>query len=434
MRLLRLLLFVLWAGLLAFLTPVVLLLVFGFQDTPLVSPPASAEQNDIGRIKTLLQRHDPRNLRDGETRTLTISERDLNLALRAALPAPEWQRGQVSLSERGAALHYTLRVSGNPLGQYLNVSLHILEKDGVLGVQAVEVGELALPGWSVAPLLVLADGALRASFEEYVGVRDAVRAVALHEGRTSITYRWDRTLAKRLEQRGREAVLPAADRERAVAFYRELSRVSATVGRRASLERLLQPLFVLARARSGDGDAAAENRALLLVLGTVLNRSSMHRLVGGDPADLGRGHYYVRWTLHERHDLAQHFAVSAAIAAAGNPVLADAIGVFKELDDSRGGSGFSFADLLADRAGVELAAAAAGADAGRIQGLMAAESLREADFMPPIDQLPEGLQELEFRQRYRNLDDPRYARLKGEIDTRIARLPLHQKGDGGIKK
>jgi uncharacterized protein YfiM (DUF2279 family) len=140
----------------------------------------------------------------------------------------------------------------------------------------------------------------------------------------------------------------------------------------------------------------------------------------------------VRWTLHDRHDLAQHFAVSAAIAAAGNPVLADAIGVFKELDDSRGGSGFSFADLLADRAGVELAAAAAGADALRIQGLMAAESLREADFMPPIDQLPEGLQELEFRQRYRNLDDPRYARLKGEIDTHIARLPLHQKGDGGI--
>ena len=41
--------------------------------------------------------------------------------------------------------------------------------------------------------------------------------------------------------------------------------------------------------------------------------------------------------------------LSAAIAAAGGGVLADTIGVFKELDDSRGGSGFSFIDLLADR-------------------------------------------------------------------------------------
>jgi uncharacterized protein YfiM (DUF2279 family) len=199
------------------------------------------------------------------------------------------------------------------------------------------------------------------------------------------------------------------------------------VGPRDSLSTLLEALFDTARRRSGDGDAVEENRALLLVLGTVLNRSSMHRLVGGDPADLLPGHYYVHWTLYGRNDLAQHFGISAAITVAGGSVLADSIGAYKELDDSRGGSGFSFADLLADRAGVELALAATGARAESVQQALADEGLVEPDFIPSLSDLPEGLMEMEFRQRYRDLDDARYGHIKREIDTRIALLPIHRR-------
>jgi uncharacterized protein YfiM (DUF2279 family) len=300
-----------------------------------------------------------------------------------------------------------------------------LEQDGELSLARVRAGELNVPGWLLNPVVALADNLLKFRFAEYRGARDSMQGVVLGDGEASFTYRWDRALAKQIEQRGRAVLLPAADRERALAYYRLLAATSRGVGNKASLAVLLQPLFTLAGQRSGDGDAGAEQRALFLVLGTVLNRSSMHRLVGGDPADLQPGHRYVRWSLAGRGDLAQHFGVSAAIAAAGGGVLADTIGVFKELDDSRGGSGFSFADLLADRAGVELAKAAMGADAVRIQRAMASSTLSEADFMPPIDDLPEGLMEMEFKQRYRDLDDARYARVKSEIDTRIARLPVY---------
>ena len=126
-----------------------------------------------------------------------------------------------------------------------------------------------------------------------------------------------------------------------------------------------------------------------------------------------------------RGDLAQHFGISAAIAAAGGGVLADSIGVFKELDDSRGGSGFSFPDLLADRAGVRLSTAALGAEARRIQRAMASDALSETDFMPPIDALPEGLMEMEFKQRYRDLDDARYGFVKNDIEQRLALLPIY---------
>ena len=112
---------------------------------------------------------------------------------------------------------------------------------------------------------------------------------------------------------------------------------------------------------------------------------------------------------------------------AGGSVLANAIGAYKELDDSRGGSGFSFPDLLADRAGVELAEAATGSAAANMQRLMAEDGLKESDFMPLLDDLPEGLMEMEFRQRYSDLDDARYGHVKREINSRIALLPLHQR-------
>jgi len=86
--------------------------------------------------------------------------------------------------------------------------------------------------------------------------------------------------------------------------------------------------------------------------------------------------------------LAQHFLISAGIAAAGGSRLADAVGLFKELDDSRSGSGFSFTDLAADRAGVRFAESATGPNAARLQGLLA-DKAEESLFMPRVRDLPE---------------------------------------------
>ena len=58
-------------------------------------------------------------------------------------------------------------------------------------------------------------------------------------------------------------------------------------------------------------------------------------------------------TLDGREDFAKHFIVSAAIAAFADTALADAIGLYKEIDDARYGSGFSFNDIAADRAGTK---------------------------------------------------------------------------------
>lgn len=108
-------------------------------------------------------------------------------------------------------------------------------------------------------------------------------------------------------------------------------------------------------------------------------------------------------------------------AEAGTP-LADAVGLWKELDDTRrGGSGFSFADLAADRAGTRLGEAAVG-DARRLQAALA--DADEPDFMPDVAALPEFLSAREFVARYGGVGAPAYERQTAEIESRIDALPL----------
>ena len=94
-----------------------------------------------------------------------------------------------------------------------------------------------------------------------------------------------------------------------------------------------------------------------------------------------------------------------------------------------GGSGFSFADLLADRAGVALADAAMGPAAASIQERMR-NSAGESVYMPGLSRLPEGLMELEFKASYDDLDSATYALVNSEIERRIVNCPLYRPGLG----
>jgi hypothetical protein len=132
-------------------------------------------------------------------------------------------------------------------------------------------------------------------------------------------------------------------------------------------------------------------------------------------------------TLAERGDFAQHFSVSAALAAVAGTPLSNAVGLYKEIDDSRGGSGFSFADLAADRAGTHFGerAVASARSALQMQERVTI-GLVEADFMPPARDLPEGLSEAEFKRRYGSVDSPRYREVAERIEQRLGALALYR--------
>jgi uncharacterized protein YfiM (DUF2279 family) len=119
----------------------------------------------------------------------------------------------------------------------------------------------------------------------------------------------------------------------------------------------------------------------------------------------------VRITLAGRHDLAQHFVISATLAAWSGEPVADAIGLYKELDDARRGSGFSFVDLAADRAGTRFGEILA-RNPGRLAEQLAS-GLSEHDLLPSVGDLPEYLDAERFRREYESPNSPRFKAMTG---------------------
>jgi hypothetical protein len=187
------------------------------------------------------------------------------------------------------------------------------------------------------------------------------------------------------------------------------------------LAPLLGALFDLARERTDSGaEPAAENRAALLTLTLFASGRSLE-------AALPAAHEWprpppLRLTLAGREDFALHFLISAAIAADGTSPLSRAVGVWKEVADARDGSGFSFDDVAADRAGTRFGELARRRPRELQERL--ASGVDDAALMPPWSDLPGSLAEAEFRRRFGDVGAPAYQHLIAEIDRRIAALPL----------
>ena len=399
------------------------LAALALQDSPSVRNSTQLSIDDVANAKRLLRENDPDTFRNGERRAVSLSERELNLLLSYVLP--DDYAATVELTSGKARFLASLRLPDNPAGPYLNLDFDVLETEGQPMPGRLALGDLRLSGWLVRGLAGFADRRLAARVPEYREMLASIESVTVGEDALSIQYRWQASLVSQLQARGREFMLPAEQRRRILDYYGAIRAVSEGLPPGASLAETLGPLFAWARARSLEGaDPAEENRALLLALGMAMQGGNPDQLATGGQIPVPRVRR-LQATLQGRGDLAQHFAISAALAVGSGSELADVIGVFKELSDSQGGSGFSFADLLADRAGVVLAEQALGASALDIQNALAGKT-DESLFMPPIGRLPEGLQELEFRSRYEDLDTEAYEQVRREVERRIAMSPLYR--------
>lgn len=130
-------------------------------------------------------------------------------------------------------------------------------------------------------------------------------------------------------------------------------------------------------------------------------------------------------TLRGRYDLALHFTLSGALAAIATPALAEAAGIAKEQRDMRpGGSGFSFADLQADVAGVAFAVRLR--ESPELLAKLA-EGFRIADYLPDHAGLREDLTEEMFTRDYGSLSDERFRAELESFRKRIRELPGHRR-------
>ncbi len=128
-------------------------------------------------------------------------------------------------------------------------------------------------------------------------------------------------------------------------------------------------------------------------------------------------------TMRGRADLAKHFFVSAHLVALAGSDAARSAGLIKEILDSQGGSGFSFADMAANRAGIVFANAVL---TGRLTLDDVSRRFTVDAFLPPVDDLQEQLAANEFTEGFGGLGDDRLTTELNRIEARIMALPVYQ--------
>jgi hypothetical protein len=393
--------------------------LLAFDDAPLLAPAKAVSAADIERAKRLLERHDPRKQKGEGLRQAALSQADLEALLNHAARALGQGSARVVLRSSGASLQFSTRIERSPIGPWLNVDAQLRETSSVPAFESLRIGNLPIPGW-------LADFALEQFIARFGAgepgrlASEIVQRVRFTPGAMQVAYQWRSGLANQL----RALLVQPDDALRLRAYVQRLSEVVAKTpaAQGVSLAHLLPPLLALARERSTGGDATRENRAALIVLTFFANGRSLTALT---PAARDWPRPAPRTvTLAGRDDFPKHFLISATLAAEAGTALADAVGLFKEVDDSRGGSGFSFNDIAADRAGTRLGELAVSAPA-KLQDALA-PGAKEADFMPDVRDLPEFMPEAEFKRRYGGIGAPLYNKMMNDIEARIAARPLYR--------
>ena len=414
-----------------------IILWLSVEKTPLPFEAARVTSAEKRRLVHLVRNQRPRSIEEGQTQTLRLTEHDINVLLSwgLSLRSPN-RKAKVNFEPYSASISASVGVTpGRGKTRYLNVLLagNSEIKDGVLSltVDRCRIGRIKVP----SRLLNLISPAVASRLsndrlsEPFI---DAIRATSIDSDSIEITYaRLDLPPGFREDLFG-----PASASEDMLASARAqvdnlLSVVNRTSSTQPSFSTCLETVFSLARDRSVQSDPVTENRAGIFALGMLLGHPRVEEFLGpvldeGDKTT-ARGALH-RIPLRGRSDWTKHFCVSAAIALLSDEVVSDAAGLLKEeLDAGIGGSGFSFSDLLADRAGTTFAGwatrdeAAARAMQDRIAG-----GFRVEEFFPPAADLPEGIGDAELQARYGGVGGEEYRRLVGEIERRIARCAAYR--------
>ncbi len=402
-------------GLFAFvILPLALLAGMFFWATdpgPSLERPAMIDLADMEKGKAIIDSLQLRRMKEGESRNLVVSESDLDKGVNYL--AARLAKGSASAS---IALDQLVVRASLPLplvSRWLNLELGLVPQGDMLVPADMRLGGMPIPAAVSGDLLAFAL-ALSPYSEGLAAGRELLDSARLVGGGLALGFTWRGAAV----EKAMAGAAGAGSGDSAVAVYRErLAQVKTK-----DFPVLLGEAFSLARDRSGAGDPVAENRAALSALAEAVVGGKLLSRRGMANPDRHRG---VR--LAGRVDFSQHFALSAFLSATGGAGFSDLAGLYKELKDSRQGSGFSFTDLAADRAGTRFGEAATGspARARQIQNRLAG-SQDGAEYFPAVADLPEFMGEAEFQARFGGVGQPAYTEMVKRIEGRIAALALYR--------
>jgi uncharacterized protein YfiM (DUF2279 family) len=377
-------------------------------DTKAVAPPDASEvrmaSDSFDRLR--------QTLKANEARDYEISEAEMNAALTLAARTRGISRTKASISADAIDVQISTPFR---LGLWLNAKAHIAASKSGFPEISARIGDLPIPAFLCKLIIKL-----------YWDSRDAdmpllnelAQKLALEKGMATATVKLPKS-GSLLNTLGDVRANPV-DAQLVSKIYCGLSKQQKATPS-ASLTDHVNRAFDGTLAPGGN--AVERNRAAFVALamlvadrrigevtaGLKLKDTASCKLTGADIA------------LLDRADLAKHWAVSSALTAAFGPDLSHAMGTWKEISDSgRGGSGFSFVDLAADRSGLFAAKQAIDPEKADATARRLAR-ISEAQLLPlQALALSEGLSEAEFQSRFVHVETPAYKKTVARIDRILA--------------
>lgn len=338
-------------------------------------------------------------------------------------------------SSTDVLLALSIRLPSNPFGNYVNISSEFQDGNNLFS------GSSRIGGLSVSNELIinltLFTASLVLDIELVKAARKLLNNTSISADKISVEIgsEIDTSLLVSLLKKDLKKLRDLAwddDQFSKVNFYYDhlinISRYTQGIDK-VSLFDYLKPLFKEVKSQSAPNRISEENTdaliALALFAGDYRLRRLISQIINIYPSTR---HDLPDVLLAGRKDLMLHFIYSATFQIFSNRNLSLAVGELKEITDmDQGGSGFSFTDLAADRAGVQFAIMATDRNGGdsHLQYFIA-QAKSENSFIPDILGLPDQLSYSEFEMDYLNTNSPKYKIIVDEIDRRIRLLSLYK--------
>lgn len=393
----------------------------------------TVDSHAIARVKRILKQLDYAAYFKRQW-PLTLTEADLNAGLTLAARGIKRIQGNAELSAtNGTIINLSLHIPENPLGQFVNISLQLPANSKGLAFKQLDIGRLSFHNANAQKIVELTLAQLLGK-QQSRQLLNSVKGIQTSNNRLLIQYQPLPNLAKIIASGLNQSGLFGADiktlgaTESTQRYYNQLCQQYHDSSNR-NLGHYLARLFSSASQHSSyPQQAAKENQAALIATAIFFGSYKFNTLLNGVIPDkqINRCQRSSPESyLAQRKDLSLHFIYSTMLKILSDHDISFAIGEFKELGDAlRGGSGFSFADLAADQAGIMFATAATLPDTA-LQ-FQRTRFEKETTFFPSITDLPENIPQQEFEHRYGSVESKAYAEQLEQIRERIRQLPLHQ--------
>jgi uncharacterized protein YfiM (DUF2279 family) len=415
------------------------ILAFISDSRALVEEAATVDTNSaINAKKVAKQLY--KDLRDGKSdqrSTLTLSEDEINGIVALGTRGVPRLKGRVNVTPLGIIGAFTLNVPNNPLGEYINLTITIVPSLQGLMVDNISIGSLDISGNLAISLMEIVLNKIIAGDRFGTKLINVIDSIEVDNSRLILAYHSIPGLRNAIvSTKGqikevRDDLALLGDPKIVKRYYERICKFHSQIDGvgQASVGYYLSTAFSFAEKRSYMSEAPVEeNRAALLALAIFLGSSNFDSVVGAlDEETLATCQpRNSQMVLANRNDLRLHFIFSVALKIISDSEISFAIGEFKELLDSQqGGSGFSFADLAADRAGIRFAELALDENGALRVQQMASELRQEKTFFPSIAGLPEGIPQQVFDERG-GIEGDYYKQHLATINRRIDGLAIYQ--------